>query len=789
MSMSFFDTLFPNGDGIHLGYVAVALNIPDDDDQSGEMNPKRNHFFAWPSEKESLVTFCLNHTREDVFASPALFSSPTSRSAANVSHQWAVHADGDDLPLSKLRVEPTLIVETSPGRHHLYWVTDTDDPIRLSEISRALAYTHAPDGCDKSGWNLGRLLRVPGSTSTKHRHTQGDYRVSLRNSGGPVSIDVIEGAYPPVSAPPRATSTDDPMPDPDETAKDPKTMREVSTLLAGSDIIRKLYVTELDKKVDPTVDRSAAMWHLLSEMVRSDVDRKVSMYVAWNSGCNKYLQEGRPKEELWDEVCKAYDDPENQSGRQDRVTEALFQELTMPDPLEENSRGSLEEDLSLEEVSELPSDKEICLLSLEERESVPQDTFVDHYERWASSRTDAPRTYHQAGAVTLLSAVFGELGTCPTPFEMGLNLWFLLLGPTTRTRKTTSMTLWTDLLEELNEVGYSYYLGSDITAEGLLRKWLPERNNRTSLITRDEVHGWFGEQSRKSYLAGLFETLTELFNGRVKKSRRVTDDPESDPEGIVRTNFILFLCGTLEQVTEELTVKNYQSGMLTRFLVAEAEAPPLSWDTIYFDQFMGDSHEEDDQRKDLVEFLREGKFFWRRELKGSRVKIIHFEPEAWIRYKEARFSILSSVENHPLGDIIEPTLTRTCDSIMKCSILLAMSEQCLQVKKKHVLKTLEFAEDWYRAVIKIASRVSDTPWSAMQDEILDVIRSKVGGITKQEIFRRFRKKYPERDIETSLSVLVKSRLTEVISEPGGRVRYLTPLNLRTPAERHPQSTT
>ena len=48
-----------------------------------------------------------------------------------------------------------MVVETSPGRHHLYWVTSTDDPRALMEISKSVAHTHADDGCDPSGWDAG----------------------------------------------------------------------------------------------------------------------------------------------------------------------------------------------------------------------------------------------------------------------------------------------------------------------------------------------------------------------------------------------------------------------------------------------------------------------------------------------------------------------------------------------------------------------------------------------------------------------------------------------------------
>lgn len=75
-----------------------------------------------------------------------------------------VDLDGGALP-DEWPLEPSMIVETSPGRYHLYWFV-SDLP--LTEFRRAqLHLAEALDG-DPSVNNLDRVMRLPGYLHQKH---------------------------------------------------------------------------------------------------------------------------------------------------------------------------------------------------------------------------------------------------------------------------------------------------------------------------------------------------------------------------------------------------------------------------------------------------------------------------------------------------------------------------------------------------------------------------------------------------------------------------------------------
>lgn len=759
---TYFDTLFPESpDGTDLGYVVLSMFPTDSENPEGKFNAAKgitqNLFYAWPSQKDDIIAFVLQNSEKDIYTVPSLFKTRGSRKASNIAHQWCVYADADSLDIRKVRVEPTMVVETSPDSHHLYWATSTDDPRTLMDISKAVAHTHADDGCDPSGWDAGQLLRVPGSTNNKY----GDpMEVLLRRVGSSHTMEHLREMYPDV-VPQRKVSLGEDMPPRKNWYYATDAIRESGEVFHYHPDIYTMFADEL---IDGQ-DRSATMWKLLSEMSRCGVTKTTAMYIAWEAKCNKYRLDGRSEEELWNELCRAYDDPANQpvmNSFEASDKSHIAAERSLIDASDKNPERRVKDFLS-----------SISLLNDEERQDIPYDTFIDRYQSWAATRTDAPETYHRAGAITLLTSVFGEFGSCPTKFDSNLTLWFLLLGPTTRARKTTAMMLWVDMLTELQDERFIYLLGSDVTSEAL-SVILPKRDGRTSVFYRDEAHGLLYEQEKKRYLVGLREHMTELYGGRVRMRIRASTvgDDDDVPSGNIRTNFVMFLCGTLDQVTQALTIDDYQSGHLARFLVAEANPPPLTEEDMFIDQYDGVDRSDDVVRRALINDLAASREFWLRKTGGfGRPRIVPFSGDAWKRLSKSKWNIYQMAQQHEMKEVLEPTTDRMGTSVMKCAVLLAMSERLERVEMRHVIKAISLAEEWLESTATIAGQILHSTWSARQEELLTATRSRVDGITQQELYSRYRTRMQEKDIESDLNVLMKAGLIKKIAERG-RVRYI-----------------
>lgn len=757
LSLQFFNALFARPkDGADLGYVCLALFRDGKPDY---------HSYAWPSQAEDMVAFCVGNSTTDIYFVPALYSQPGAPKASNIKHQWVTYADVDNLDFRKLRVEPSIIVETSPGRFHLYWVTPANNDVKsLIQVGKSIAAVHSDDGCNRGAWDAGQLLRVPGTTNNKDEEYP--HEVRIVRSGRTYPLAYLQEFYPETIPSDRPSSGGEEMPPKDEWLYEPSAVAESSTIFQYHTKIYDLYRNPI--KENQNLSESLSL--LLQEMSKAGVTKKTAMYIAWEAQCNPY-RSTNDMEGLWRELCRAYADPANQA-----VTNSLEADTSTVAKAE---RSVIDAAAANPENQIRKIVAETDILTEEERRQVPNDTFVDRYVNWAATTTDAPHIYHRAGAMMIMSAVYGEFGCCPTAQKDNLTVWFLLLGPSTRARKSTSMYLWRDLVADLQDERFPYPIEADVTAEALSID-LPRRHGRSFLFLRDEADGLLYEQEKKRHLAGLREYLTELFGGRVRGRLRVstlvTPDgkikEEEGPSGNTRTNFLTFLCGTLVKVTDALSISDYQSGFLARFLVAEADPPPLTRESMYIPQFFGGGNTEDLVRTGLLQEIRGARNHWMSKVKGfGNPQIIPFEPEVWERYRDACFDMYEMAAKHELRDALEPTAQRMGVYVMKASVMLAMSERKDKVEMRHLLKALSMMEEWYTSTVKIAGRILHSAWQARQEEMLSIIGSRMDGITERELYSRVRTKMQEREIESHLNLLTKSGAISK-EQANGRIRYV-----------------
>lgn len=89
----------------------------------------------------------------------------TSRMLKTIRAVWA----DDDIvrvePRSDFAIPPNIVVETSQGKYHYYWLTTTQDLDQWGAVMNGIANTYDVDGNAK---DLVRVLRVPGFSHHKH---------------------------------------------------------------------------------------------------------------------------------------------------------------------------------------------------------------------------------------------------------------------------------------------------------------------------------------------------------------------------------------------------------------------------------------------------------------------------------------------------------------------------------------------------------------------------------------------------------------------------------------------
>lgn len=674
-------------------------------DSNGQ--PTVQKFFSYPDEIDEMVAYSQAHSTGDVYFSPILFAEQR-RIREHAKSVTSVYADADTCHPDNFRMPPSISVETSEGRWHCYWILEQAyDPTRVANLAKKIAYAHREQGCDVSGWNPTKLLRIPGTKNTKHGKHE---NVTGYSSGLIYSIADLEGSYSNVEV--------SNVPEPVASTKAPSQMPPIIEVLAkipAGGSIMGLYLED----PPPGADLSKRLWRLELELFRVGLTAEEVFAVARHAKCNKYHRADRPKRadadgDLWREVQRA---------------EASY---NIPDhPLE-----------PIEDFNTADK-REIDFLTEEERRIAKGEvTFIDKYVDWTKKKTDGAVEFQIASAFTLLSSAFSDTGHgTPKYGKLGLNLWFMVLGETTLSRKSTSRQLMLRFLRSYEKyVGYQIDIGSNVTAEGLV-KHLGARDGLTSMFHRDEVQGMFKEFMTKTYMANAADQFTELYDGHVPVVIRSTggsSGTSAAQSDRAETNFIMYLMGITSKVSEILTVDYFRSGFLARFLYVIADAPDRTYEKEAIDQAPEEevTYAQDFEMEGLVRSIYDAKLFW--EKKGAPFpRPIRMTVEALERFNKFKWDMGVFAEGHPNEESIEPSRQRLALSIWKASILLAMYEKSDLVEMRHVLIAIHYAENWFANLVRMAQSISESEWQRELDELEAFITNKGGKVRFDEAFRRF----------------------------------------------------
>lgn len=128
---------------------------------------------------------------------------------------------------------------------------------------------------------------------------------------------------------------------------------------------------------------------------------------------------------------------------------------------------------------------------------------VRSYTEYAGRRTDASPDYHEAVILSLLATLAGDTRANLSVGQLPLNLYLLLVGPSTRSRKSTSQKIGKELLEAVMP---DALLADRLTGEGAIYN-LAARSYMSSLWMPDE----FGVTLSQVYSRDFMRPLEELF--------------------------------------------------------------------------------------------------------------------------------------------------------------------------------------------------------------------------------------------------------------------------------------
>lgn len=705
----------------------------------GKLNVNIHVVFKYPAELDKMADYAKQYENEDVYLSPLLYGDKTndrgniSRTPENAISSQTIYMDSDLCTPDKFRLEPSVHVVTSRGRGHDYWLLD--EPIEAkhaAEIAHKITTAHKDDGCDPSGWSANKVLRIPDTVNTSHGFPES---VVVEYNGLMYNALDIEGTYDDVVIIDRPIMGR-------EDALDIAEDVSADYAEALAKLPQKVLDLALAKpKVGVDGNRSEARYKLLCDLFRlgSVLTHEEVLAIAWKA----------PASRKWSE-----DDPRGMSGLIAEANKAYAEIM-----------WEMGEGLEPPELE--TTEGHIDLLKGDERETLRgHQTWIDTYMDW-TRRKHAKQNppYDRINGWTILSCVFSDMAFIPRKTgPEGLNLYTITLGETT-TGKSQSLKLMRNVMDESFAEDSGYNIGGNASPNALGEK-LIERDGKVSMFSKDEAHGLFKQWATQDWTTGMMEDLALLYDGTVPPMLRVG---KKDMAKQAKTQFVMHLMGTQEEIARSLSREMFKSGFLARFMWTVGEPRTLSREAVLEEDADGSEVKLgfDPMARQWAAEFAEIKRQLRSSGGSSRVSVGITKAGAK-RMSDVKWDLVNLVKrSDPNWDIINPSLVRMGVTIRKCATLLAVSDGRQETEVIDVIKAIEAAEEWVRNLLIVARQINASDFERACDEVEAFVHAKDDKVKLEIVNRRF-KAWRVRDLQEAVGALASQGRLKEVSDPTGK---------------------
>lgn len=712
LRVSFFEYLFEEQEG----YLCIASS----NKVKGNF---RQVFYRWPDQRNELGAFIDSKVKDHNIWFGVNLLKIAERVKQNCLPSGLIWSDLDYVDIDQVSPPPTCILESSPSRFQAFWRLNKIIPADVAEeYSKRVAYSV---GADKTGWPLTKLLRVPHTYNFKYDDPPPKVEVARAlDVKVPVEVfeDVPEVRDEAATEEWQTVTQGQEVPDPDKLENATAVIYKYKGELTGD----AAFVSLFTKDPGDTEDWSARLWRLINICAEVGMEREETFSIAIEAKCNKYKRDNRPLSHLWKEVCKAHI---NQS-KVAIVKESIYTELEMP--------------------------------QLVDPDKFEEDALLKDYKRWGEAATDAPEEYHELACFIALSSLtasglFLELSWG----DLAPNLWGLILGESTLTRKTTAMKMAMDIVHDLDE---DLIVATDGSAEGLLTG-LSARPNRVSIFYKDEVSGFFDSINKKVYLAGMTEILAQLY-----------DVPEVLPrllrkETIVvsKPYFIFFGGGIRDKVYSAIDEHYITGGFMPRFLIVSGDndlarirpTGPRTHDTWELKQKVINRLGELKVNYNLTAPMMVGG----QSIQNNVRVEAKLTDDAWDLSHELETLLTRKATESPFQMVALPTFQRLFFSMLKMSLLVAATRRepkdnnTIVVEKRDIEQAACYIQRWGRHTVKLLSNAGKADIEKVLDKVLEHINESPDGCTKSSVMLRWR--LSSREMKEVIETLEGRGLVEI----------------------------
>jgi len=378
---------------------------------------------------------------------------------------------------------------------------------------------------------------------------------------------------------------------------------------------------------------------------------------------------------------------------------------------------------------------------------IGEDNLITFYIKTQSGRTMAYPEYHLSCILTGLSMAVDRKIRINISVNARCypNLWSLLLGQSSITKKTTSIVFLEDIISPLVEFN-NMILPNETTPEKLI-KLLESKGQRTFI--KEEYSGFLSKVFQPgSYQSGFDDLLCQLFDNPDKYDRQLQSANIS-----AKNIYINILSATTpSRVKNVMRISRLGSGYIARHNIVYPNRE------VEYKEISGIKQQTINNTMLVSEWLLD----IYQKIHGSLIPAVNLTDEAWKVWNEwVKIKILeySKMENSEINDLKSQCFGRRQIDVLKMALLIEISKKeftsdsygenkksiwemkplQISISKETIEKAIWLMEEIY---IKGGERFIDFCYKAIGDRNVDIVRNiickytKDNPITRSEVLRR-----------------------------------------------------
>ena len=421
-----------------------------------------------------------------------------------------------------------------------------------------------------------------------------------------------------------------------------------------------------------------------------------------------------------------------------------------PEDRNQRSSDDLIEEISLEELKSIKLDLNNRRMP-NLHKILPEDHFINVVDSWMSGLSDTYYEYRVSSALWLLSALTQGKGC--VAMKQGTihpNLYILLLGQSTKSRKSTAIKKIKPIFEAATD-GSLY--NDDPTIEGYLEMLA---KNPVQNFIRDEVAGLMAKYHKK-YNDGIFDLECNVYDGDSVRKIKAAGRDKEPKEYIIKDPYVTHLYATTpDKYSSVMSMEDFMCGYGYRLL--------YSFPT-YAKARMDNDIEDNEDAKAWAEVSYRTKLLYKRYQEAAKFKFTMTKGAIKL-YNDIGINLEDAGEALH-NEQLDSAIGRAQDNILKLAMLIEVGKDTPshEITEESIsIASLMMLDFYLPSFMQIMDRILSDVKTNKIEKAISVIRRMGGNCTRSSLIQNghFTKKECDEVVEAMVigNILLEKKIKE-----------------------------